>query len=88
MNRPRFALTCLLLLAAVWPATSRAEDAAKKPRVLMVTQSAGFKHGSVTRKDDKLSPAEQAITDLAASSGAFTVDCTQDVAKDLTAQSA
>jgi hypothetical protein len=58
----------------------RADDAPKKnARMLMITQSAGFKHGSVTRKDGKLSPAERAMTDLGISSGLFRVDCTQDV---------
>jgi len=65
----------------------RAEDAAKKPegkkaaRMLLVTQSAGFKHGSVSRKDGALSPAERAMTDLGVSSNLFRVDCTQDVSK-------
>ncbi|HZL86962.1 MAG TPA: hypothetical protein VFB96_01185, partial [Pirellulaceae bacterium] len=48
-------------------ATTLADEPAKKPggyRLLMITQSAGFKHGSVTRKDDKLAPAEQAVTEI------------------------
>ncbi len=53
-------------------------------RILMLTQSVGFKHGSVTRPDGALSPAEQAITDLGISSNLFRVDCTQDAAKDFT----
>jgi hypothetical protein len=60
----------------------RAEDGPRKDvRILMVTQSAGFKHGSVTRKDGKLSPAERAMTDLGISSNLFRVDCTQDVSE-------
>ncbi len=75
-------LSAGLLLAAT---AARAEDAPKKTgRILMVTQSAGFKHGSVSRQGDKLSPAEQAMTELGLSSGVFRVDTTQDVAKDLT----
>jgi uncharacterized protein len=61
-----------------------AENAEKKARILMVTQSAGFKHGSVTRKENDLAPAERAITELGIASGLFRVDCTQDVAKDFT----
>src|SRR5438270_3454242 len=53
-------------------------------RILMVTQSAGFKHRSVTRKDAQLSTAERTVTDLGLSSGLFKVDCTQDVTKDFT----
>ncbi len=73
---------CFLLGAAL---AAGAEPPAKKTgRILMVTQSAGFKHGSVSRPADKLSPAEQAMTELGISSGVFRVDCTQDVAQDLT----
>jgi len=57
---------------------------AKKVRILMVTQSKGFKHGVVNRKDGNLAPAEQAITQLAKSSGIFDVDCTQDCEKHFT----
>jgi type 1 glutamine amidotransferase len=77
----------LSLLAAVALTASQAPaaDAPKQgARILMVTQSAGFQHGSVTRQPNKLAPAEQAITELGLKSNVFRVDCTQDVAKDLT----
>jgi uncharacterized protein len=48
-------------------------------RMLMVTQSAGFKHGSVTRPGGRLAPAEQAMTELGVATGLFRVDCIQDV---------
>ncbi|HTN75703.1 MAG TPA: ThuA domain-containing protein, partial [Pirellulaceae bacterium] len=72
---------CSLLLAlvaalAIAPA-ARAEDAKKAARLLFVSQSQGFKHGSVSRKEGQLSPAERAITELGVSSGLFRVDCTQ-----------
>ena len=63
---------------------AKAEPAKKGARILFVTQSAGFKHGSVSRKEGQLSPAERAITELGVSSNLFRVDCTQDVAKDFT----
>lgn len=77
---------CLFLIVLNQSPVVRAEDSAPKEnaRILMVTQSAGFKHGSVTRKEGQLSPAEQAITELGISSGLFRVDCTQDCAKDFT----
>jgi type 1 glutamine amidotransferase len=62
------------------------QDPKQNARILMLTQSAGFKHGSVTRKEGQLSPAERAITELGISSGLFRVDCTQDAAKDFTKQ--
>ena len=65
----------------------KGEAAAKPPtRILFVTQSAGFKHGSVDREKAgrQLAPAEVAMKQLAQESGLFTVDLTQDVAADFT----
>jgi type 1 glutamine amidotransferase len=82
---------CFLAIALFLTAPLAAEDkkeaadsGKKAARMLFVTQSAGFKHGSVSRKDDQLSPAERAMTELGVASGLFRVDCTQDVAKDFT----
>lgn len=70
---------------AVFADPLAAQEAAKKnARILMVTQSKGFKHGSVTRPDTKLSPAEQAVTEIGVASNLFRVDCTQDCEKDFT----
>ena len=68
------------------PAESKTEAAPKTTgyRLLMITQSAGFRHGSVNRKDAKLAPAELAITELGIKSGLFRADCSQDSAKDFT----
>ena len=75
-----------LFLALPFLTVVKAEEAksTKPTRILMVTQSVGFRHGSVTRKDQQLSPAERAITELGISSGTFRVTCTQDCAKDFT----
>jgi type 1 glutamine amidotransferase len=59
-------------------------DAAEKARVLFVTQSAGYRHGSVNRGKQELAPAEVAITQLAQQSKLFDVHCTQDSAADFT----
>jgi len=73
-------IVALLGLCQVKPA-----DAADKPvRILFVTQSVGFKHGSVTRPEGKLAPAEVALIQLGQQTGRFEVDCTQDVAADFT----
>lgn len=86
----RSSIVCLCLLAvyaSLFSNPAIAEDAASSPkptRILMVTQSAGFKHGSVSRKDNELSPAERALTELGVSTNAFRVDCTQDCAADFT----
>ena len=75
------------LLAPAAFADHHEKDAAAKPsRILFVTQSAGFKHGSVDRDKPgrQLAPAEVAMKQLAQESGLFTVDCTQNVAADFT----
>jgi type 1 glutamine amidotransferase len=59
-------------------------NAADKPRILFVTQSKGFVHSSVNRKMETRAPAEIALTQLGETTGAFTVDCTQDCAADFT----
>ena len=56
-----------------------------KVRVLMVTQSKGFRHGSVNRRQKKLAPAEIAMTQLGQQTKLFTVDCTQNCQADFTA---
>lgn len=73
-------------VAGVLPSGLFGEDKPKKIRMLMLTQSVGFKHGSVSRpeKSDQLSPAEIAVKQLAQQSGLFDVDCTQDAAADFT----
>ena len=57
---------------------------AEETRVLMVTQSLGYRHGSVTREEEKLAPAEVSMIQLGQQSGLFKVDCTQDAAADFT----
>lgn len=66
-------------------------SAAEKPksRILMLTQSQGFMHGSVRRPDGKdqekkLAVAELAMIELGQKTDVFTVDCTQDAAADFT----
>ncbi|MFP6767924.1 MAG: ThuA domain-containing protein [Planctomycetaceae bacterium] len=63
-----------------------AAERQKPARVLMVTQSKGFRHGSVNRRQKKLSPSEIAMTQLGQQTGLFRVDCTQDCAADFTAE--
>lgn len=59
--------------------------AADKPaKALFLTQSAGFKHGSVNRPEGKLSPAEIAMTQFGKDTGLIDVVCTQDSAADFT----
>ena len=70
--------------ALVGGGQAQAQEATAGARILMVTQSKGFKHGSVSRKNDELAPSEQALTKLGISSGLFRVDCTQDVEKEFT----
>lgn len=78
----------LLLLAglggAVWsPAAARAGEG-KKAKVLFLTESRGFRHGSVTRRGDQLSPAEVAMKQLGQQTGLFDIHATQDCEADFT----
>jgi type 1 glutamine amidotransferase len=72
------------------PLIALADDAPRKgARLLFVSQSVGFRHGSVTRPEKpaaerNLAPAERAIDELGIKSNLFRADFTQDVAKDLT----
>ncbi len=90
MSIPRFLRLPLLAVLAI-PFLSLSSLRAAEPapakkavRMLFVTQSGGFKHGSVTRKPYQLAPAERAMTELGATSGLFRVDCTQDAFADFT----
>ncbi len=85
----RFGLSAaLMMFIAVLTCASdtrAAEDGAPaKARVLMLTQSQGFRHSSVTRENNQLSPAEKALTQIGVASNLFRVDSTQDAAKDFT----
>lgn len=85
MNVKRVALAIAFagLLLTVERSTTGAEPD-KKVRVLMLTESRGFTHGSVRRKDGELAPAEVAMTQLGQQTGLFTVDCTQNCEADFT----
>jgi type 1 glutamine amidotransferase len=77
-----FSCTLLALLAAQ---SVIAQEAKQPARILMVTQSKGFKHGAVNRKEPQaLAPSERALTQIGVSSNLFRVDCTQDCEKDFT----
>jgi type 1 glutamine amidotransferase len=56
----------------------------EKPKMLMVTQSAGFKHPPVKRGEQLISPAEKTMKKIAHQTGLFDVDFSQDVATHLT----
>ncbi len=77
-------LCVVMLVGGLLSAALHAEEK-KKSRVLMLTQSAGFMHGSVRRPAaDKLAVAEVAMIQLGEKTGLFQVDCTQDAASDFT----
>jgi len=74
----RSLVRALVLLMVLAPAVGFSQDK-KKYKLLYITQSKGFKHGSVDRKKDApLAPSEISVTDIGQSSGLFEVECTQD----------
>ncbi len=80
-----FVLMCTALLCLT-PALEAADKSTPK-RILFLTQSNGFVHGSVKRQGEdsgELAPAEIAMVQLGQQSGLFDCDCTQDVAADFT----
>lgn len=85
LMRRRVCVSLLLLL--VFKGFGPLEFACAKDgpvRILFVTQSAGFRHGSVTRKEGELSISERVMTELGVASNEFRVECSQDVAQDFT----
>ncbi|WP_145421840.1 ThuA domain-containing protein [Planctomycetes bacterium K23_9] len=70
-----------LLAAILCAGLSLADDV---PRILFLTQSKGFQHGSVNRKQGTRAPAELAMLQLAKDSGAFKITCTQNAEADIT----
>ena len=82
MFQRRSLLIVLSAILIVLPTSSFAAD--KPARVLFLTQSKGFVHGSVKRKGQELSPSEIAMKQLGQQTGLFTVDATQDAAADFT----
>lgn len=71
-------LARFLVAALFVPCAFAAPQEKKKFKVLMVTQSKGFVHGSVKRKGDALAPSEVSVTEVGRDSGLFDVECTQD----------
>ena len=66
-----FRLCCVFAIAAAG-SLSRADDSpATGTRILFLTYSGGYPHGSVTRKGQPLAPAERAMTNLGISSNLF-----------------
>lgn len=70
-----------LAVAILAPVLTTSAAEGKKQKVLFVTQSKGFVHSSVKRKEG-LAPAEVALVQLGEQSGLFDVDCTQDCESD------
>src|SRR5579864_2188525 len=70
-------LRAIALLLVLTPLAGVAQ-VKKKYKILYITQSKGFKHGSVDRKDKPLAPSEVSMTEIGSTSGLFDVECTQD----------
>lgn len=75
-------MKCLLAIL-VMLLLSADSSALEKSRVLMITQSVGFVHGSVNRREEDLAPAEIAMVQLGQKTDLFTVHCSQNVNLDL-----
>jgi len=79
-----FAFIPLTIMACLGQSAQAENKQKKQLKALMITQSAGFRHGSVNRGDQELAPAEIAMVQLGQSMGHLTVHCSQDCASDFT----
>ncbi len=60
-----------------------ADESQPEPlHILLVTQSGGFQHPTITRSATELSHTERIMTELGIKSGLFRIDCTKDVEND------
>jgi type 1 glutamine amidotransferase len=80
----KYPVACLLAAIAVAGLLNTDARAADKKKILFVTQSNGFTHGSVNRKGKELAASEIAMTQLGQQTGLFEVHCTQNSEADLT----
>ncbi len=75
----KFVLRLITVILVLAPAAgAAAAPRAKKQRMLYISQSKGFVHGSVNRNGKPLAPSEESVTQIATESGIFEVECTQD----------
>lgn len=79
-----FALTAAAVIGLA-PAHADAPKGGKK-RLLVITESRGFVHDVVRRKDGLPALVEKVLTELGEKSGQFDVVCTQDSRKEITAE--
>lgn len=78
----RFVLSFVLTIVAALVHSDSADAEEKPLRILLVTQSGGFAHSTITRKEKPLSHTERIMTQLGIKSGLFRIDCTKDVEND------
>lgn len=81
MTRKLFAVMALALfiLAGSQVRAGEADGTKKKYKLLYISQSKGFVHGSVKRATPAtLAPSEQAVTEIGQETGLFDVECSQD----------
>ena len=76
-------MRCYTLLLAALALFSVAAD---KKKLLVITESKGFRHGCVTRKGDDLCLVEKTLIELGEKTGAFEATCSQDSRKEITAE--
>ena len=78
--------TLRLILALALAFSFSQADAAEPKKMLVITQSKGFQHGSVRRLKEgkRLAPSEIALIQLGQQTGLFEATCSQDCAADFT----
>ena len=62
------------------------EKGGGKKKLLVITESKGYRHGCVTRKGNELSLVEKTLIELGEKSGAYEATCSQESRKEITAE--
>jgi len=75
-----------IMLLGIVGAEGAGEKKPAKKRLLVITESKGYRHGCVTRQGDQLSLVEKTFIELGNKSGMFEAVCSQDSRKDITAE--
>jgi len=75
-----------IMLLGIVGAEGAGEKKPAKKRLLVITESKGYRHGCVARQGDQLSLVEKTFIELGNKSGMFEAVCSQDSRKDITAE--
>jgi type 1 glutamine amidotransferase len=86
MKRGLLGLALALVLGLTGLILAAGEKPSAKKRLLVITESRGFRHGCVTRKGGDLCLVEKTLIEIGKTSGDFEAVCSQESRKEITAE--